>query len=73
MKNVLKYEEIKNEHYVYSDSYEVKFWILTDREIWAQRNEIYYAKNKNKHNDVLLRWKEDYKNKNVKFISISYQ
>jgi len=70
---VLKFLEIKkNQHSIYSNSYEVKFWIK-ESEFWKQTSELYYAKTKNNHEDIKLRWKNDYKNSNVKLISITYQ
>lgn len=72
MGKILKFDEIKkNEHIKYSESYEIKFWIK-DGEFWKQIVETYFGKSKGEHEYIFERWKKDYKNKNVKFISLHY-
>jgi hypothetical protein len=75
MGKILKYEEInqkKNQHVEYSESYELKFWIQED-EFWKQKTETYFAKTKGEHVSVIDRWQNDYKGKNVKYVSVTYQ
>ncbi len=73
MGQILKFEEIKkNQHVLYSESYEVKFWIKKG-EFWEQKKELYFGKTKSEHTHVFKRWKSDYRSEDVKFISVNYQ
>jgi hypothetical protein len=74
MGKILKNDEIKkNEHVLYSESYEVKFTFQKPDGFWEQRYEMYYGKSKGEHEYVVNRWKTDYKKQNVRFISVNYQ
>jgi hypothetical protein len=74
MGKILKYEEIKkNEHVLYSESYEVKFWFQKPDGFWEQRYEMYYGKNKGEHEYVVNRWLSDYNDQLVRYVSVTYQ
>jgi hypothetical protein len=74
MGKILKYEEIKkNEHVLYSESYEIKFWIQKPDGFWEQRYEMYYGKSKGEHVSVVNRWNKDYKGQAVRFVTVTYQ
>lgn len=74
MGKILKYDEIKkNEHPLYSESYEVNFWFRKPDGFWEQRNEMYYGKSKGEHEYVVNRWNSDYKGQVVRYVSVSYQ
>ena len=73
MGKILKYSEIKNnQHVEYSEAYEVRFWIQ-DGEIWKPETQMYFGKRKGEDEYVIKRWKLDYKDENVKLISVIYQ
>jgi hypothetical protein len=74
MKRILKYEEINRKNHVrFSEAYEVKFWFQKEDYFWEQRTEMYFGETKADHDLVIERWKQDYKGKNVKYISVTYQ
>ena len=74
MGKILKYAEIKkNEHVLYSESYEVKFWFQKPDGFWEQKYETYYGKTKSEHGYVVNQWKRDFEGQSVKYISIKYQ
>jgi hypothetical protein len=74
MGKILKYDEIKkNEHVLYSESYEVKFWFQKPDGFWEQKYEMYYGKSKAEHEYVINRWEFDYKGQSVKYVSVTYQ
>jgi hypothetical protein len=76
MGKIMRYEELnlkKNEQVLYSETYEVKFWIKKDDGFWKQDSLIYHAKTKAEHESVLKRWKLDFKGKEVKIIGVTYQ
>lgn len=56
----------------YSESYNVKFWIL-DGNFWKQKTEMYYARTKGAHEAVYKKWQQDYKGQNAKYVSTVYQ
>lgn len=68
----------KNEHVTYSESYEVKYWILLHGDggqdsFWHPKTDMYYAASKDAHKYVEIRWKKDHKKHTVKLTSITYQ
>ena len=75
MGKVLLYQELnikKCEHVLYSETYEVRFWIKVGK-FWKQKEVIYHAKTKSEHKSVGVRWINDYKGQEVKLIGIYYQ
>ena len=76
MGKIFKYEELnlkKLQHVEYSETYEVRFSIQKSDGFWTRDQVIYHAKTKSEHNDVEKRWRQDYKNQNVRLIGITYQ
>lgn len=64
----------KDEHVLYSESYEVNFWQQDKTTLfWKPESVMYFAKTKGEHEYVHKRWNGDYAGLDVKFISINYQ
>lgn len=72
MKVFKKSEIPKSKHVKYSETYQVNFW-LTENGIISKKQEIYYTASKGRHSQVEAKWKQDYKNKNAKLISVIYE
>lgn len=62
----------KKESVIYSEAYDVLFWI-SDGEFWKQKTETYYASGKGYGEQIIKKWKKEYKNKGAKLVSVTYQ
>ena len=58
---------------LFTDSYEVKFWLQNDQGYWAVTFAYYYSTSKAAHRKVELRWKKDYCMFATNLISITYE
>lgn len=65
-------KEGNNNYLAYTDSYEVKFTIKVGR-FWHTDVVVYFADNKGAHSKVEARWRKDYKGKQTRLISVTYQ
>lgn len=72
MGKVYREDERKKQDHC-SESYEVRFWYQKEDGYWVQGRDMYFTSDKGQHDDVLNRWKRDYKSKKVQLITIVYQ
>jgi len=71
--NVFKKSEVpKGKNSLYSETYQVNFW-LTENGIISKQQEIYHTASKGRHKQVEAKWKKEYKDKAVKLISVIYE
>lgn len=63
----------KKEHVTYSESYAVRFWIQKSNGYWEQREQVYFATSKGRHDAVVDRWESDHAKFNVRLICCEYQ
>lgn len=76
MGKIMLFEELnikKCEHVLYSETYEVRFWMKGSDGFWKQNSTIYHAKTKSEHKSVENRWVGDNKNNEVKLVGVYYQ
>ena len=69
---ILKREEIKD-RVLYSEEYEVNYWIQKPDGFWTKESYCYFGTGKGDHEKVKDRWIKDHKNDNVKIINVIYQ
>lgn len=56
-----------------TEMYVVKFWFQKEDGYWEQRTADYFAHTKDSHEKVEQQWREEYRGKAVRLISVIYQ
>lgn len=62
----------KNQHVIYSELYEVTYWIK-EGEFWKKKTIMYRTASKGRSVEVFYRFKKDFRDKEVSIVSIIYQ
>jgi hypothetical protein len=58
--------------YLYYEKYKVIYTKECECGFWNEFEDYYFTKGKGKHNNIELRWKMDYKNKNARLKNVYY-
>jgi len=70
---IFKKEQIpKGYRVLYSESYQVNFWITIDG-ITSKKQEKYFTASKGRHKQVEATWRKEYRNKAATLISVIYE